>query len=119
MTDLFGHPDIEPTKRYPWFFRVMELDASGHYVEALGIIFSQIDDMLCGNQFSSVDEFLKSIDLEKISSHMIVGILSITRPASALLATRRWFYNSAWERLNAMGKDANRLIGGLRGVSYG
>lgn len=69
------------------------------------------DDLFAAGRFAEADALFPLIP-RTISSHLIVGILSATRPASEHLPSRPAFYAWAWERL---GERAEKLIGRLRG----
>jgi len=79
--------------------------------EALMILFRGIDNLLCEGKFEQVNQDLQDIDLEKLDSTLLVGLLSITFAAKKHLPYREPMTLKLAERLKVLVPDKwERLI---------
>jgi len=76
--------------------------------DAIDIIFSLVDTMLCAGEFDLVDSCLKEDPPQ--SFHLTIAMLSITLAAKDKLPNRALYCKKVRERL---GKDADSLLAGL------
>ena len=79
----------------------------------IDIIYDNIDELLCNNKFGLVDLLLETVDLNKLSTDALIGILSITSSASNKLPHRAFFFNRVKNLLNSKGEDVDALLRGL------
>jgi hypothetical protein len=72
---------------------VYRLNNEGTIEDATDLIFSTIDRLLCGNEFSAIDNILINIDIEKLSTSLMRSFLTITYAGKDHLKNRDDFYN--------------------------
>lgn len=97
-----------------WMHTVIELDRAANTDAALDMLFKQVDSMLSKGELEDVNAILAAMPLEGPSLTLMMGVLSITRPASQHLASREKFFNRVYALCKAMRRDADALLGGLR-----
>ena len=102
-------------KRWKWFADAIRDDRDGKPVQALGHMFREVDKLFTSGKFAEVDEWLSSLSPAKLSVNLIVGVLSITKPASDRLSRRQTFLDDAWAVVEGRGRSAAKLLGGLKG----
>lgn len=98
-----------------WFQAVID-----HPNERRGIdiLFDKINDWLRIQDYESVDRFLAELeraDLLSISNTLMVGVLTITLPATHLLPSRLSVYGWVYVELLRRGRPAERIMRGLKG----
>ena len=62
------------------FGKLLALDKPETKSRMLDYLFDKVDEQLYTENWDPIHEFLKEIDLDKISIQLGVGILSITKP---------------------------------------
>ncbi len=78
-----------------WVDEMLSLDASEKYRKTLDILFTNLDKLHIEGKFQESDEVIRSLNFEKLSVTLIVGILTITLPAKDKLNNRESFFNKA------------------------
>jgi hypothetical protein len=109
----FRARQVQPTLP-DWMQAVRKLDENGQSDAALDEMFDHIDSMLSSQEFSDVDAILGAMPVEGPSLTLMMGLLSITRPAAQHLPSRRQYFDRVFRLCNAMRRDADSLLGGLR-----
>ena len=71
-----------------WLETVYMMDLTGDHDKAIDIVFDRIDDMLCAGDFAGVDGIIDGVDLGRLSTGLIIGLLSITLAAGDQLSRR-------------------------------
>ena|SRR6188508_1537397 len=61
--------------------------------DALDLLFETVDDLCYEGQFEAIEPLLKEFDVDKCSTTLAVGVLSITFAAKDELPSRADFYN--------------------------
>ena len=74
----------------------------GRTARALDVLFDHIDDMLCDGEFQRCDEVIQHIDLERLNTSLLVGVLSITLAAREKLNHRRQVVEAIRKRLEIL-----------------
>lgn len=83
--------------------------------EALDVMFRHINTLLCEDQFSKCNDLLRAIDLQRLDTHLMIGLLSITLAASSILPFRSQLVSNIESRLRKLAPDrVERLLNGLR-----
>lgn len=95
------------------FAKAIELDKTGRTQAALDTVYNIFDDYLLDGKFADVDTFLEKTQPLTLSANLIIGLLSITLPASRHLPARQSFFTQSWVVLEERGRDAKRLLSGL------
>jgi len=84
---------------------------------AIDILFKNMNDYFCNGEFEIADEALNIIDINKLDSNLVIGVLSITFAARNHLKNRDAFYKNAvrYYLKRKESKDRiRRLLVGLR-----
>jgi len=97
-----------------WMRPVLKEDQRGQSDVALDEMFDRIDPMLSSGKYSEVDAILTAMPVEGPSLTLMMGLLSITRPAAQHLPSRQRFFDRVYRLCRAMRRDADSLLGGLR-----
>jgi hypothetical protein len=97
-----------------WMQWVLRLDRDDKSDGALDELFDRIDPMLSSREFDKVNDILAAMPVEGPSLTLMMGLLSITRPAGAHLPSRAPFFARVYRLCKAMRRDAESLLGGLR-----
>jgi hypothetical protein len=95
-------------------YRVLMLDEEDQSDAALDELFDGVEPSLLSEQYAVVDQLLSSMPVEGPSLTLMMGLLSITRPAAGHLPARAHFFNRVYRLCKAMRRDADALLGGLR-----
>ena len=88
--------------------KTQPLDAMYQFVEegrtaaALDVLFNHIDDMLCDGDFQKCDDVIQRIDLERLDTNLLVGVLSITLAAREKLSRRAQVVQAIRKRLEIL-----------------
>ena len=97
-----------------WVEEAIELEGQGRRRAALDIILDHFDDLHSDGKFSESDAVLAAIDVNRLDSYLIVGILGITRFAAKHLPSRPDFVAKARAKLHAeRPDDVDSLMSGL------
>jgi hypothetical protein len=97
-----------------WFQEALAADAAGRHAAAIDRLYANIDGLLRNREFPAVDGVLRAVSPDEPSTTFLVALLSITLPASPHLNWRRQLFNSMWRRLERSGRNAEKLLGGLK-----
>lgn len=93
--------------------RFHALEASGRRDEALDELYDRIDDKLRAGRFSEVDQFLWMLPVDKLSLHLLIGVLTATLPGKSKLSSRTLFRQQAENVLRKRGEYRESLLAGL------
>jgi len=96
-----------------WVEKIYSLVEQGKSYKAINILFKEIDDLLCEGEFETCNESLKTFDLERLDTSLLVGLLSITFPASDKLSYRPEMVEKIRTRLENLAPDR---VGRLRSM---
>lgn len=105
---------FRPLSLPSWMREVIRLDNDNRSDAALDELFDQIDILLSSGEFSKVDSIIAAMPVEGPSLTLMMGLLSITRPACEHLPSRVRYFERVHRLCNAMRRDAESLLGGLR-----
>ena len=100
-----------------WMADALDTDSRGESSLALDMIFRQVDQLLRDGKFPEVDRVLQAAPIEGTSLTVLLGLLSITLPASQYLPSRDSFFEQVWRACVNRGRNADKLLGGLRAWS--
>ena len=103
-----------PTAVPEWMQVVLQMDESAQTASSLDVLFDQINWMLSESEFGKVDEVIAVMPVEGPSLSLMMGLLSITRPAAEHLPSRQRFFDRVYRLCKAMRRDAESLLGGLK-----
>jgi hypothetical protein len=109
--------EAEEDRRKPqkpaWLPFALRIDKEGRR-HAITILFNRVDLLLSAERFEEVNALFERIPTEGTSIRFLMGVLSITLPASHRLSNRAAFFDRVWQACLAKGRDAENLLGGLR-----
>lgn len=97
-----------------WMESILKLDQSNQSDAAFDELFDRIDLMLSSAGYAKIDAILAAMPVEGPSLTLMMGLLSMTRPAAQHLPSRQRFFDRVYRLCNAMRRDAETLLGGLR-----
>lgn len=97
-----------------WFADAVEADRLKRKAAAVDILFEHTDGLLREGRFREVDHLLRLTPTEGPSLTFLIGLLSITLPASQHLPARQPLFDRVWQVCVARGRNADKLLGGLR-----
>lgn len=122
---LYTHPD----KRLLAIFKILsarKLDLSwleilyshvhnGNRESAGDLLFERIDDLLCDELFQDADNTIRTIDVGRLDSYALVGLLSVTYAARRELPSRAPMVRRIEARLAVVAPGrVEELMAGLR-----
>jgi hypothetical protein len=82
--------------------------------DATNILFERMDELLSAGKFQLCDDLLRSIDLQRLDTNLVVAVLSITLVAADHLPYRQRFVERAVQRLEHLAPErVDRLLDGL------
>lgn len=82
---------------------------------ASDLLFEKIDDLLLEGKMEEADEAIRAIDVDKLDSSLLVGVLSVTLRARDLLRTRPALVRAIEKRLHDIVPGrVEELMSGLR-----
>lgn len=82
---------------------------------AIDMLFDRVDRMMLDEKFEDVDGLLRIIDVDRLDSNLMVGVLTITQCARERLAERVGALERIEKRLRATDPDrVDELLQGLR-----
>jgi hypothetical protein len=104
-----------------WVDDMYECDAAGRRDKAIDILYDTIDRLLYAGEFETVAEFMDTtLDIERVSTSLLLGVLTITLCAAAQLPSRADLVTRIEAELHARKKspkEIEELLRGLRGKS--
>lgn len=86
-----------------------ELTREGREDEALDILWDTLDEMLCADQMTEINEALSNIDISKLDPLVVLGILTVTFVASPLLPAYSSCYRDAYASFLERGMSLGRV----------
>jgi hypothetical protein len=105
----------EPTPALMWIDQVYSLVSRRQFDKAIDIVFAAVDDMLTNDQLDQCASLLQSVDLKRLETNLLVGLLTATLPVAARLPARTKFLDRAEARLRELAPArVDRLLAGLR-----
>lgn len=110
-----GCSDLQwPTNPPTWLNDVYARVARGESEEAADLLYERIDDLLLSDRIAQCDGLLRTIDLERLNENLLVALLVMTKPASALLPYRASLRAAVREHLSKLGfSNVEELVRGL------
>lgn len=94
--------------------RLLALVQTSSYDEAVDLVFSTFDELLCNGKFVECDHVISSLKPEILDDNCIVAILTVTWAAKEKLATRAGFVERAEKHLREIEPErVERLLVGL------
>jgi len=98
-----------------WLDEVYSLVARDHVDEAIDILFRNVDELLTAGAFDRCNDLLRTIDLKRLDTHLLVGLATITLPAASELSFRSALLARIETRLKLLAPErVDRLLAGLR-----
>lgn len=92
------------------------LDTEETIDQAMDVLFDWIDDLLIEERFEEVGEILSSMRIREYSLNILIGMLSITYCAKALIGSpRSSFYDRVFVKILTT-EGADRIPGLLGGL---
>jgi hypothetical protein len=87
----------------------------GEYIDAaIDLLFEVVDDWFLARQFEQCDRFLADLDITRLDTNLLVGVLSITYAAKDKLQERAALVPQVRARLEQLAPGrADRLMEGL------
>jgi hypothetical protein len=99
---------------FEWLIDIYILVVLDRSDEAIDVLFREVDGMLLAGEFERCDQFLQIVDLSRLDTELIVGVLSVTLKASDKLPSRAEFFRRVSERFRDL--PTGRAAGLLRGL---
>lgn len=97
-----------------WIDELYDFVAHERTDDAVDLLFKHVDELLSAERFDQCDEILRVVDLNRLDTHLIVALLSITLSASGQLPYRTPLLEHARDRLSVLAPDrVDRLLSGL------
>jgi hypothetical protein len=98
-----------------WLDDVYSLVGRHEIDTALDVVFTRFDDLLSAGDWDGCDSVLRAIDIQRLDTHLLVGVLSATLPAKDKLTARDKLVERTERRLRTVEPDrVGRLLVGLR-----
>jgi hypothetical protein len=96
--------------------KVLVLQKEEKHSEAGDIIYDTIDDTMLAGDYSSVNDFLKQVDVNQLETSLLLCILVITMPWISKLDYRITFFNKVREIFVGRHQQdkADRLVKGIK-----
>ena len=105
--------DLDITE--PWLVDVYALCSQQNTDAAMDALFTGIDGLLTQQDYERCDALLQSIDLQRLSASLLVGVLAITLAAAQHLRQRQDVARRIANRLKELEPiRAERLLDGLQ-----
>ena len=83
-----------------WLDDVYSLVQQKRQRKAVDILYEKVDDLLIAGEFKRCDELLRTIDLSRLDTNLIVSVLAMTKSAASDLPCRPNFLARARSVLN-------------------
>lgn len=97
----------------PFFQEVMKLEAEGNIDSALDLLYDEIDKMMWAQETDKINTLLKSVELETLNIHLILGLLVSSLPVRHQLEYRPQFLIQAEQIIKSRGEWEDGLLLGL------
>lgn len=97
-----------------WLTEFYKLSENKSYDQALDLLFIKVDDAMYADDWLGIDSMLQKIDINRLETNLLVGILTATLPGKSRLAERADFYQRA--RSKMMELAADRIVGLTSGL---
>ncbi len=102
------------SEEFFWLEDVYSFVQQNKLDDAIDVLFYNIDDLLLAGELYKCDCLLKTIDLKRLDTNLVVALLSITKSAKHKLSERASFVLRALNRLNELSPDrVSKMISGL------
>ncbi|MGA3067932.1 MAG: hypothetical protein ABSF29_13900 [Tepidisphaeraceae bacterium] len=108
-----------------WLKEALRLDRCGFGARALDLVYDVIEGWLRdeksperNDKLRECDAFLDRLSTDGLPTRILLTIAVMTRPVSDKLKHREEFFERAWKTLESRGKDAEKLLGGLRVAAH-
>lgn len=113
LDDVAGAPGV-PRADVAWLLDVYSLEHQQEREAAIDLVFDKIDELLREAAFDRCDEILQSVDVQRLSTSLMVAFLSITLAAKKELSSRAALVGRIEARLGEL--EPHRLEGLLVGL---
>lgn len=80
------------------------------------MFLEKADELLWNSRFGEVNDILKALDPDNLSTPLILGVLCITKPALNELPHRAEFFEMAWDTVKKRGKDPVKILEFFRNI---
>lgn len=97
-----------------WLEEIYQLCEENNTDKGIDILFSKIDELLLKEDFDLCDDLLRTINLQKLNTSMLLGLLSITFTATAKLPYRSKLVTNIEAVLKV--REPNRVESLLKGL---
>ena len=98
-----------------WLEEMYAHVAASRLDEAMDLLFDRVDDALCDGLMTEVDALLPMIDLTRLDTNLMVGLLSVTSGAKVELTNRAALVTDISARImEIVPERAERILRGLR-----
>lgn len=95
----------------PWIEKIYPLVEAGKIDSATNILFREVDERFCAGEFSLCNEELKEIDVKRLDTNLLVGLLTITHAAKENLPYREEMVQKIEDQLRILAPDrVDRLM---------
>ena len=98
--------------RRRWLAGLTKLDNINSY-QAMGMAFDHIDDLLHAGNFCEVDQIITQLEIDALSTELLIGILTTTGPARSKLKHRDSFFKRVEKQTHNRGEWEEGLLDGL------
>lgn len=98
---------------FDWFEKMYGLVEGDRADEALDILFEEVDTLL-RDDMDLVTEMFEAIDLSRLDTNLLVGVLSITLAGKEYLPSRPQLVQRVEERLRILASE--RIEGLMKGL---
>lgn len=97
-----------------WLNDVYSYVAQGRVDPAVDLLFQHVDDLLSAGQFARCDDLIRTIDLKRFDTNLLVGVLSVTLGAADKLSARASLVEKVAVRLGELAPSrVDRLLSGI------
>lgn len=98
-----------------WLQKLYDFVENSKDDDAIDLLFDNIDDLLIDHRIDLCEEILNIINLEKLNSNLLIGLLSITNSAKTYLPTRTKIISDI-EKIFKKTESPERIEGLLKGL---
>lgn len=98
-----------------WVRDLYSLVGQGRHDDAIDVLFSTVNRMFVKGEFAKCDEALRAIDVARLDTNLLVGVLTSTLCAAEHLPSRNDVIHRVENRLRQLAPDrVERLLANLR-----